>query len=83
MSFALGDFNCNPDNFYDKHILILIYDSMSKSRKKNIKNKNVNQLAFDFNQNVPIEIHIPKQITVNYKKEFMWSKKTAIQLVRS
>ena len=56
---------------------------MSKSRKKNIKNKNVNQLAFDFNQNVPIEIHIPKQITVNYKKEFMWSKKTAIQLVRS
>ena len=83
MSFALGDFNCNPDKFYDKHTLILIYDFMSKTRKKNIKNKNVNQLAFDFNQNVPIEIHIPKQTTVNYKKEFMWSKKTAIQLVRS
>lgn len=56
---------------------------MNKTRTKKTKKKNINQLTLDFNQNVPIEIHIPKQITVNYNKEFMWSKKTAIELVRS
>ena len=56
---------------------------MNRTRTKNKKKKNTNQLTFDFNQNVPIEIHIPKQITVNYKKEFMWNKKTAIELIRS
>jgi len=54
---------------------------MKISRKKNSRKKDINQLAFDFAQNVPIEIHIPRQISVNYKKEFTWNKKMMIELV--
>ncbi len=60
----------------------LVTDLMKRPRKKNSRKKNINQLAFDFTQNVPIEIHTPRQISVNYKKEFTWDKKTMIELVR-
>ncbi|MFB3057544.1 MAG: hypothetical protein ACE1ZQ_10335 [Ignavibacteriaceae bacterium] len=54
---------------------------MNRPRKKISRKKNINQLAFDFTQNVPIEIHIPRQISVNYNKEFTWDKKMMIELV--
>ncbi|MCG6913409.1 hypothetical protein LJE86_05785 [bacterium BMS3Abin03] len=44
--------------------------------------KNLNQLAFDFTKNVPIEIHIPRNIAVNFNKEIFRSKKSSIELVR-
>jgi len=52
-----------------------------ENRKSTLK-KNLNQLAFDFTKNVPIEIHIPKNITVNFNKEIFRSKKSSIELVR-
>lgn len=64
-----------------KVTLTLATDLMKRPRKKNSRKININQLAFDFTQNVPIEIHIPRQISVNYKKEFTWNKKTTIELV--
>lgn len=64
-----------------KVTLTLATDLMKRPRKKNSRKININQLAFDFTQNVPIEIHIPRQISVNYKKEFTWNKKTMIELV--
>ena len=62
-------------------MIALVTDLMKRPRKKNSRKKNINQLAFDFTQNVPIEIHIPRQISVNYKKEFTWNKKTMIELI--
>ncbi len=64
-----------------KVTLTLATDLMKRPRKKNSRKININQLAFDFTQNVPIEIHIPRQISVNYKKEFTWNKKTMMELV--
>ena len=64
-----------------KVTLTLATDLMKRPRKKNSRKININQLVFDFTQNVPIEIHIPRQISVNYKKEFTWNKKTMIEFV--
>ncbi|MEJ2494355.1 MAG: hypothetical protein P8Y79_08510 [Ignavibacteriaceae bacterium] len=52
-----------------------------ENRKSTLK-KNLNQLAFDFTKNVPIEIHIPRNIAVNFNKEIFRSKKSSIELVR-
>jgi len=56
---------------------------MTKGQRRNRVRKNRNQLTLDFTANVPIEIHIPRQISVNYKKEFIVSKKTMIELVKA
>jgi len=55
---------------------------MKKENKKSISKKNLNQLAFDFTRNIPIEIHRPRNISVNYDKEIFRNKKTVIELVR-
>jgi hypothetical protein len=56
---------------------------MIKGRKRNRAKENKNQLKIDFTANVPIEIHIPRHISVNYKKDFIVSKKTMIELVKA
>ena len=56
---------------------------MKRGRRKNPAKQNRNQLTLDFNVNVPIEIHIPKYGMEQVKKELVWDKKTAIELVRS
>jgi hypothetical protein len=56
---------------------------MKRGHKKDLLKKNANQLALDFTQNVPIEIHIPKNRSIDYNKEIPWRKKTTIELVRS
>ena len=56
---------------------------MKRGRRKDSPKRNTNQLKFDFTQNVPIEIHIPRHNTVNFKKEIAWHKKTIIELVRN
>ena len=56
---------------------------MKRGRRKNSQKKNVNQLSLDFNINVPIEIHIPKYGLEQVRKELVWDRKTAIELVRS
>jgi hypothetical protein len=56
---------------------------MTKGRKQKSQKLNKNQLSLDFARNIPIEIHIPRQITVNYNREFVVAKKTMIELVRA
>ena len=56
---------------------------MIRGRRKSSTKKNKNQLTLDFNVNVPIEIHIPKYGMEQVKKELVWDRKTAIELVRS
>lgn len=56
---------------------------MRRGRRKSSPKKNRNQLTLDFNVNNPIEIHIPKYGMEQVKKELVWDRKTAIQLVRS
>jgi hypothetical protein len=56
---------------------------MRRGRRKNSVKKNKNQLSLDFNVNDPIEIHIPKYGMEQVKKELVWDRKTAIELVRS
>ncbi|GBD88831.1 hypothetical protein BMS3Abin03_02773 [bacterium BMS3Abin03] len=56
---------------------------MKRERKKRSLKRDLNQLSFDFTQNISIEIHIPKSSSVNYKKEINWGRKTAIELVRN
>ena len=59
---------------------------MKREHKKSISKKSgrrlTNQLSLDFNQNVPIEIHIPRISTINFNKEILWNKKTVIELVK-
>ena len=56
---------------------------MKRGHKKGLLKKNANQLSLDFTQNAPIEIHIPKNRSINFNKEISWRKKTTIELVRS
>ncbi|MGD8305960.1 MAG: hypothetical protein PVF17_04845 [Ignavibacteria bacterium] len=56
---------------------------MSKGRKRNQSKLNKNQLSFDFLLNSPIEIHIPKSSSVNYRKAFVETKKSIIELIRA
>ena len=57
---------------------------MRRGRRKNSIKKNINQLTFDFNVSVPIEIHIPKYgLEQQIKKNLTWDKKTAIELIRN
>ena len=79
--FCVRQLKDTPDNFNVIISIDLVTELMKRPRKKNSRKKNINQLAFDFTQNVPIEIHIPRQISVNYKKEFTWNKKTMIEFV--
>ena len=56
---------------------------MSRGRRKTSIKKNRNQLTLDFNVNVTIEIHIQKYGMEQVKKELVWDRKTAIELVKS
>lgn len=55
---------------------------MKRENRKTTSKKNLNQLAFDFTKNIPIEIHTPRNINVNFDKEIFRAKKSAIELVR-
>ena len=79
--FCVRKLKDTSNNFDVKITIDLVADLMKRLRKKNSRKKNINQLTFDFTQNVPIEIHIPRQISVNYKKEFTWNKKMMIEFV--
>ena len=79
--FCVRKLKDTSNNFDVKINIDLVTDLMNRPRKKNSRKKNINQLTFDFTQNVPIEIHIPRQISVNYKKEFTWNKKMMIEFV--
>jgi len=57
--------------------------TIKRENRKTTLKKNLNQLAFDFTKNIPIEIHIPRNIPINFNKEIFRNKKTAIELVRS
>ncbi len=56
---------------------------MKRERKQNQKNKKLNQLSFDFTSAIPIEIHIPKFEITNLKKELIWERGPAIELVKN
>lgn len=56
---------------------------MKRGRKRNPAKRNPNQLRFDFNVNVPIEIHIPKYEIKQNIKEYSWERQTVIELARS
>ena len=56
---------------------------IKRENRKIDPKKNLNQLAFDFAKNKPIEIHIPRNIPVSFNKEIFKNKKTAIELVRN
>ena len=48
---------------------------MKRERKRRSSKRNLNQLSFDFTQNIPIELHTPKKISVNLKKKLTGIKK--------
>lgn len=56
---------------------------MKRGRKRINSKKNPNQLRFDFNVNVPIEIHIPRYALNEARKDynFNWGKKSNIELI--
>jgi hypothetical protein len=56
---------------------------MKRGHKKRLLKKNSNQLHLDFSQNIAIELHIPKNGSITFRKEIPWRKKTTIELVRS
>ena len=75
---------CKTDNKkINQTDFIIKFYTMRRGRRKNPAKKNRNQLTLDFNVNVPIEIHIPKYGMEQVKKELVWDRKTAIELVRS
>jgi len=56
---------------------------MKRERKQNSKHKKLNQLCFDFTSGIPIEIHTPKFEITNLKKELIWERRPAIELVKN
>jgi hypothetical protein len=56
---------------------------MKKGRQRNSTPKKANQLSFDFNSNIPIEIHTPKYDISNLRKELVWERRPIIELVKS
>ena len=52
-------------------------------RKRNSAHKKANQLSFDFTASIPIEIHTPKFEIANFKKELIWERRPAIELVKN
>jgi len=56
---------------------------MKRNKKQDPKYKKLNQLSFDFASGIPIEIHIPKFEITNLKKDLIWERRPAIELVRN
>lgn len=56
---------------------------MKRDKKQNSKQKKLNQLSFDFNAGVAIEIHTPKFEITNLKKELSWGRRPSIELVKN
>jgi hypothetical protein len=55
---------------------------MSKRRKRNSTGKKTNQLSFDFEINIPIEIHTPKSDISSLRKELAWERRPIIEIVK-
>jgi len=56
---------------------------MKKRRKRNSTNNKTNQLSFDFNLNIPIELHTPKsEISSLQKRDLDWDRRPIIELVK-
>lgn len=56
---------------------------MKKTKKRNSTESKTNQLSFDFNVNVPIEIHTPKSDISSLRKELAWEQRPIIEIVKS
>jgi hypothetical protein len=56
---------------------------MKKRRKRNSTNNKPNQLSFDFNLNIPFELHTPKsEISSLQKRKIDWDRRPIIELVK-
>jgi hypothetical protein len=55
---------------------------MKKRRKRDSTVSKSNQLSFDFNLNIPIEIHTPKSEISGLKKKLDWERRPIIELVK-
>jgi len=56
---------------------------MKKRRKRNSIETKSDQLSFDFNMNIPIEIHKPKSDISDLRKELAWEQRPIIEIVKS
>jgi len=56
---------------------------MKKRRKRNSIPLKSDQLSFDFNINLPIEIHRPKSDISSLRKELAWEHRPIIEIVKS
>jgi len=56
---------------------------MKKRKKRNSVTAKPNQLSFDFNLNIPIEIHTPKSDISDLRKELAWEHRPIIEIVKS
>ena len=56
---------------------------MKKRRKRNSTTTKSNQLSFDFNMNIPIEIHTPKSDIGDLRRELAWEHRPIIEIVKS
>jgi len=56
---------------------------MKKRRKRNSVVTKSNQLSFDFNINIPIEIHTPKSDISSLRKELAWERRPIIEIVKN